>query len=401
MSTSKTPNLHLNLPDYNISPWHDKVNENFSSLDAIIKSIFGIQGLLGGYKNSTAITQGQRYFDDSIGFYFEAQEDFTTMASPTTFAEERTAHPTRWATLNAAESIDAAQNAIDAAADALAAKVAAEASADIALSVEQSVETMEVQIINHASTAQGHAETAAADAIVATNAADVASEAADEVTTGLATYKPEDYVVKTGDTMTGTLAVAEQVIITKHSTDGAEGGQIKLKSSENSTFDTFLDSYNAGGNEQFRIIRENSADNSNETLLYINENGTINFPRHPNIMLKFGAIAPDNTISFVVVHSNRFTMPNAQTITVPEDGAYFIHLVYISDNSANSTLVQGHRNGVALGLEAYGFGVHGTGSAIGRFDLLKDDILTFTTNSSTASSHADTRYNKLYIYREH
>lgn len=104
---AKTPNLNLNLPAFNLEPWHDLVNDNFRSLDATIRSIFGLTNLLGEYQNSTAVTIGQRYFDVTTGFYYEALSNFVTEPLPTTFAEERAAYPNRWAVLDAAQAFEA------------------------------------------------------------------------------------------------------------------------------------------------------------------------------------------------------------------------------------------------------------------------------------------------------
>lgn len=127
---TKTPNLNLELPAFNDSPWHDDVNDNFSAIDATINSVLGLTGLLGAYKNSTAVVLGNRYFDSATGFYYEAQSAFTTEASPTTFAQERVTYPARWALINATEAINAAADALASANLALGYKNDAEAAAD-------------------------------------------------------------------------------------------------------------------------------------------------------------------------------------------------------------------------------------------------------------------------------
>lgn len=191
MSTPTTPNLNLYLPNFNDSPWHDEINDNFRSIDATIKSIFGIEGLLGEYKNSTAVTSGQRYFDVTAGFYYEAQSDFTTLASPNTFAQERTAHPTRWEQLDASAAIASAQNAANSAAAALASQNAASTSAT-----------------NAATSETNAANSATAAATSETNAAGSATAAANSATQA-ATFNPANYVAKTGDVMTGSLSVRQ------------------------------------------------------------------------------------------------------------------------------------------------------------------------------------------------
>lgn len=133
---TKTPNLNLHLPDFNNSPWHDEVNNNFRSIDAVIKSIFGLTSLLGSYQNSTAVTTSQRYFDETTGYYYEALSAFTTMASPNTFATERSTYPARWKLLDASEAFTAASDAETAAAAALVSQNAAATSASNAATSE-------------------------------------------------------------------------------------------------------------------------------------------------------------------------------------------------------------------------------------------------------------------------
>lgn len=162
MTTPKTPNLYLFLPNFNLSPWHDEVNANFRSIDATIRSLFGLTNLLGEYQNSTAVTTGDRFFDTTTGFYYEALSDFTTMASPNTFATERTTYPARWTLIDAAEALDAATNA---AASATAA--AASATAAAADAVQTAADRVQTGLD-----------------VVATNA-DAVATAADRVQTGL------------------------------------------------------------------------------------------------------------------------------------------------------------------------------------------------------------------------
>ncbi len=171
MSVTKTPNLNLNLPSFNDSPWHDDVNDNFASIDATIKSIFGIDGLLGSYKNSTAVTSGQRYFDTVTGYYYEAQSSFTTEADPSTFAEERTAYPDRWELLDAAAAIAAASNAAASATQAASSATTATTKATEAATSATNAATSESNAATSATSASASAATATTKAAEATSAA--------------------------------------------------------------------------------------------------------------------------------------------------------------------------------------------------------------------------------------
>lgn len=119
-----TPNIKLNLPDFDISPWHDELNNNFRAIDAIFKSTFGIDGLLGIWLNSTIVTVGQRYFDTTNGFYYQVAVAHTTPAAPTTFAASRAANPTYWTPLDASAAIQAVADAAAIYADVLVSQTA-------------------------------------------------------------------------------------------------------------------------------------------------------------------------------------------------------------------------------------------------------------------------------------
>lgn len=100
MTTSRTPNLGLALPDFNQAPWHDLVNGNMQMLDAIIYSALGISNFRGVFVNSTQVLLGERYFDPASGQLYQALTTYVTSPAPTTFAEELLLFPTYWASVN-------------------------------------------------------------------------------------------------------------------------------------------------------------------------------------------------------------------------------------------------------------------------------------------------------------
>lgn len=97
----KTPNLALNTPDFDVSPWHDLVNNNFLMLDAIIHTMFGITNVKGVYANSTAVSAGERYVDAVTTEIYEVVVDYVTAPAPMTFSGERAANPTKWLLVDA------------------------------------------------------------------------------------------------------------------------------------------------------------------------------------------------------------------------------------------------------------------------------------------------------------
>lgn len=114
--TEKTEQIALNLPEFDTSPWHQLVNDNFRNIDAIMKSLVGISKLKGRYLNSTSVEEGEQYFDPETSMYYRAITNFVTMPAPTTFSEERTEHPERWETTDLQEFIDQIQLIVDQAA---------------------------------------------------------------------------------------------------------------------------------------------------------------------------------------------------------------------------------------------------------------------------------------------
>lgn len=93
--TDFTTNLHLELTDFNISPWHNAMHDNFRIIDAAMNQLTGIAGVMGIWKNSTAYVVGNKLFD-SDGTLWICAVNHTSPAAPTTFAADRAANPSRW-----------------------------------------------------------------------------------------------------------------------------------------------------------------------------------------------------------------------------------------------------------------------------------------------------------------
>lgn len=105
---TKTNNIGLNRPDFDISPWHDELNENATIIDGVLFSLFGLTNIKGGWKPAITVIEGERYTDLTSGITYEALSSFTTLSLPNTFADERIVFPARWQVLNAAEAVNAA-----------------------------------------------------------------------------------------------------------------------------------------------------------------------------------------------------------------------------------------------------------------------------------------------------
>lgn len=102
----KTPNIELNIPDFDTAPWHDLVNNNFKTIDAIIHTTFGVTNVKGVYLNSTAVVAGERYIDTTTGEMYEVVTNYVTEPAPTTFAADRTLHPANWLLIDASAALN-------------------------------------------------------------------------------------------------------------------------------------------------------------------------------------------------------------------------------------------------------------------------------------------------------
>jgi len=92
-----TPNYGLKRPDFDVSTWHDDINNNFTIIDAFLKSFTGALNFQGIWALSTAYTVGQILTDELTGELYSCAVVHNS-ASSSTFAADRLANPTYWAT---------------------------------------------------------------------------------------------------------------------------------------------------------------------------------------------------------------------------------------------------------------------------------------------------------------
>lgn len=57
-----TPNFKMIIPEFNIATWHDYIEENFRSIDALFHNLFGINGFSGMWKTNSQYTNEQVLF---------------------------------------------------------------------------------------------------------------------------------------------------------------------------------------------------------------------------------------------------------------------------------------------------------------------------------------------------
>jgi hypothetical protein len=117
MATNHTPSLRLNLPLFDQQPWDTDVNDNFTVIDGVLGQFFAIPNVAGVWKNNTQFVSGQIVFDPADGGQWQCQVTHTTPATGT-FAQDRTANPTRWKATTSSAASSALQAAQSAAASA-------------------------------------------------------------------------------------------------------------------------------------------------------------------------------------------------------------------------------------------------------------------------------------------
>lgn len=94
-----TPNYNLIIPEFNITGWHDYLEANFRSIDAMFYNLFAINNYKGEWTNSTIYNVGDTLFigkdrgSEYEGRLVKVKVRHTTRATGT-FSDELTAHPT-------------------------------------------------------------------------------------------------------------------------------------------------------------------------------------------------------------------------------------------------------------------------------------------------------------------
>ena len=98
MADTITPNAKLALITPTRSNWSDAANKNFEALDAIIGTYFTINQLQGTWNNSTSYAVNDTVIDSVTSTVWTALVAHVSAAVPTTFAQDRAAHSSYWAT---------------------------------------------------------------------------------------------------------------------------------------------------------------------------------------------------------------------------------------------------------------------------------------------------------------
>lgn len=95
----RTPNIKLGLLEFNFPNWADDANLNMKLID----SALGLSGVTidGAWQNSTTYVLGMLIVDSDLNSLWRCAVPHTSAAVPTTFAQDRAAHPTYWTSADA------------------------------------------------------------------------------------------------------------------------------------------------------------------------------------------------------------------------------------------------------------------------------------------------------------
>jgi len=97
MTTEYTATLRLNKPEFRDPGWGNLVNDNMDNIDRITSALFASENF-EPWANNTLWEQGRIALDTSVTptSYWICNVDHTSAIAPTTFAQDRAAHPTYW-----------------------------------------------------------------------------------------------------------------------------------------------------------------------------------------------------------------------------------------------------------------------------------------------------------------
>jgi hypothetical protein len=91
-----TPFMRLQKPPFDTIPWDQAINGNMDIIDAFIQRYMFVPNYVGQWTNATPYLSGQSVLDSTNGIIYQAQVTHTSASLPTTFLQDRTAHPTYW-----------------------------------------------------------------------------------------------------------------------------------------------------------------------------------------------------------------------------------------------------------------------------------------------------------------
>lgn len=96
MSGTYTTFMRLSKPEFGFSPWDSNVNGNMDIIDGFIGQYLRIPNFIGAWQNLTYYGSGQVALDTSNSTMWLCAVAHTSAPPPSTFQDDREAHPTYW-----------------------------------------------------------------------------------------------------------------------------------------------------------------------------------------------------------------------------------------------------------------------------------------------------------------
>jgi hypothetical protein len=93
--TDFTSHFRFPIPDFTQEPWHAELQTAIRAIDTALYQAILIQNV-GNWANSTVYAVGSIVIDSATGLMWTCAVANTSSVAPTTFAQERVAHPTYW-----------------------------------------------------------------------------------------------------------------------------------------------------------------------------------------------------------------------------------------------------------------------------------------------------------------
>lgn len=100
---STTVNFKLPLPRFDRRTWHEQFYAGMQIIDAVLQKYISVRNVQGVWGNATEYSIGQVVIDVDNGSLYECLIAHTSAATPSTFLQDRTAHPTYWKNATLAE----------------------------------------------------------------------------------------------------------------------------------------------------------------------------------------------------------------------------------------------------------------------------------------------------------
>lgn len=111
MTTTYTDHFRFGIPDFLSEPWHDTWQASVRAIDEALYQAVIADGVTV-WANNTVYAVGDIVIDPATGLLWSDSVTHTSAVAPSTFADERTAHPTYWSLFASVLAISPFDNAL-------------------------------------------------------------------------------------------------------------------------------------------------------------------------------------------------------------------------------------------------------------------------------------------------